>query len=196
MKIVQDKNYCRRCKKFHISNNNKRTNYCQICKNKIAIDNNCFNKWYSSESFVEMSFIDCIERDEWSGFKDIKYDSTLVSKIIIKFPEIKHAISTNKRVDLKKYQKGNFIYLLSDNDSILLKVGQTQNLLNRFSHYYNATKNFPINYDIFLVDTYEKQDLYEDKIRNYLEFLGYLLPLDNTGYRLRYISPSIQKAKI
>lgn len=191
MKIVQDKNYCRRCKKFHINTDNKRTNYCQTCKNKIALDNNCFNRWYSSDSFIELSFIDCVEKNEWSGFKDIKYNHNIINQITTKFSEVQYLISTNKRIDLKKYQKGNFIYLLSDSKSVLLKVGQTQNLINRFNHYHNATNNFPINYDIFLVETYEQQDLYEDKIRNYLEFLGYLLPLDNTGYRLKYISSVI-----
>ena len=41
--------------------------------------------------------------------------------------------------------------------------------------------------DILSIDM-RKQDLYEAKLRNYLEYLGYILPEDNTGQRLKYIN--------
>jgi hypothetical protein len=187
MTIVQNKNYCRRCKKNNINISHNRTNYCNNCRNQIAINKQAFNKWYSSDSFIENSFTDCVDGSEWNGFTNIKYDSSLISNILSKFPEVTHIISTYEKNKLQQYNKGNFIYLLSDNSGTLLKVGQTQNLINRFNKYYNISNNLPITYNVFSTKTYEEQDLYEDKIRNYLEFLGYLLPIDNTGLRLKYI---------
>lgn len=187
MDIVQNSNYCRRCKKNNINIGHNKTNYCTNCRNKIAIDKRAFNKWHSSDSFIQNSFIDCVDSLEWNGFTQIKYDSSLVNIILSKFSNLTHIISTHERDKLQSYKKGNFIYLLSDSNNILLKVGQTQNLINRLNKYYNISNFLPIKYDIFSTRTYEEQDLYEDKIRNYLEFLGYLLPADNTGLRLKYI---------
>jgi hypothetical protein len=111
----------------------------------------------------------------------------LIDQISNKFSDLSYCISTPERQKLKNYIGGNYLYLLSDEKCNLLKIGQTQNLINRFNRYYNASESKPIYYHVFSVDSYEKQDLYEDKIRNYLEFLGYVLPLDNTGSRLKYI---------
>lgn len=187
MQIVNDKNYCRLCRKFNMNTDSNRTNYCQKCKNNIAINDNTFNRWASSNSFIDTSFIDCVDSEEWHGFKNIKFKKTLIHKLTTKFTELKYLISTAERQKIKNYTCNNFLYLLSDGQKNLLKIGQTQNLINRLNRYYNASKHKPIYYHIFVVDSYEKQDLYEDKIRNYLEFLGYLLPIDNTGFRLKYI---------
>lgn len=187
--IVKDKNYCRRCRKYNISLEN-RTNYCQICKNLMIKKEKNINRWSSSSEFVKTSFIDCVDKDFWHGFTDIKYSKKLINILCNKFSEITHLISTSEKQKLKTYNKGNFLYLVSDGNKELLKVGQTQNVLSRLNHYYNISEYKPINYDIFITETYEQQDLYEEKIRNYLEYLGYKLPFDNTGLRLKYIERS------
>jgi hypothetical protein len=185
--IITDKQYCRRCRKYN-QNTSKRTNYCTICQNKIAVNKQAFNRWQSSASFIETSFVDCIEGNCWNGFKSIEYNLQIIDQIINKFPEIKYHTSTINKIEFKKYNQGNFIYFLSDNTNTILKVGQTQNLITRFNHYYDISKHLPIKYHVFSTETYDQQDLYEDKIRNYLEFLGYELPEDNTGLRLKYIN--------
>jgi hypothetical protein len=187
MQIIIDKNYCRLCRQFNINLDHHRTNYCQTCRNNIGSKKDIFNRWSSSHTFVSMSFADCIDKKQWAGFTDIKFHPKLINKLINKFSELNYLISTSERKILKNYQNSNFLYLLSDKINELLKIGQTQNLVNRLNKYYNLSTNKPIYYHIFEVDTYEKQDLYEDKIRNYLEFLGYVLPADNTGFRLKYI---------
>jgi|688.fasta_scaffold05842_14 hypothetical protein len=187
MKIVKDKNYCRLCRQFNINASNNRTNYCQKCKNNIAVKNDIFDRWSSSNVFISTSFIDCVDKKEWLGFTDVKFNNMLIDQISNKFSDLSYCISTPERQKLKNYIGGNYLYLLSDEKCNLLKIGQTQNLINRFNRYYNASESKPIYYHVFSVDSYEKQDLYEDKIRNYLEFLGYVLPLDNTGSRLKYI---------
>jgi hypothetical protein len=187
MQIVTDKNYCRLCRQININQHNNRTNYCQKCRNNIALKKEIFNRWNSSKTFIETSFSDCIDSDYWNGFTDIKFNVNLINKLINKFSELNYLISTSERKILKNYQNSNFLNLLSDKNNELLKIGQTQNLINRLNRYYNISSNKPIYYHIFNVDTYDKQDLYEEKIRNYLEFLGYILPADNTGLRLKYI---------
>jgi hypothetical protein len=187
MDIVTDKNYCRRCRKKHNYDGSPRTNYCLNCRNKIRLDEKSFDRWYSSDVFIETSFVDCISSVNWSGFKKIKYNRKLIQVITDKFPEVQHIVTTTQILNLKYIPNGNYLYLLSDQNKTLLKVGQTQNLTSRFRHYYNSSDALPICYDVFAVDSFEKQDLYEDKIRNLLEYLGYLLPLDNTGFRLKYI---------
>ena len=153
----------------------------------IALKKDIFNRWHSSAAFINTSFADCIEGDHWNGFTDIKFDSGLIDRLIDKFAGLNYIVSTCERKILKNYQNNNFLYLLSDNNYELLKIGQTQNLINRFNRYYNISTYKPIYYHVFYVETYEQQDLYEEKIRNYLEFLGYILPCDNTGLRLKYI---------
>lgn len=193
MQIVTDKNYCRLCRQFNLNQDNSRTNYCQKCKNRIALKKEVFNRWDSSKTFIDTSFADCIEGESWNGFTDIKFNLDLINKLVNKFSDLNYLISTSERKALKNYQNGNFLYLLSDKKDELLKVGQTQNLINRLNRYYNISLNKPIYYHVFSVDTYDKQDLYEEKIRNYLEFLGFILPVDNTGLRLKYISIHITK---
>lgn len=187
MQKITDKNYCRACRKFNLNQDSKRTNYCQKCKNDIALKKDVFDRWHSSASFINASFSDCIEGDNWNGFTDIKFNLSLINQLINQFPGLNYLVSTCERKILKNYQKNNFLYLLSDNNHELLKIGQTQNLINRFNRYHNISIYKPIYYHVFNVETYEKQDLYEEKIRNYLEFLGYILPADNTGLRLKYI---------
>jgi len=186
VKII-DNNYCRICRQFNVNKYSNRTNYCQKCKNNIALKKNVFNRWVSSKSFISTSFSDCVESSQWNGFSDIKFDAGLIGQLVDKFPGLNYLVSSSERKILKNYQNNNFLYLLSDSNNVLLKVGQTQNLISRFDKYYNISTYKPIYYHIFNTPTYELQDLYEDKVRNYLEFLGYLLPNDNSGLRLKYI---------
>lgn len=185
--LIIDKQYCRRCRKYNLNTAN-RTNYCVNCRNQISSNKQAFNRWQSSSSFIEMSFVDCVEGNSWHGFQNIKYNPQIIDQIIRKFPDIKYHTSTINKIEFKKFNKGNYIYLLSDSINTLLKVGQTQNLISRFNHYYDISQYLPITYHVFSTETYEQQDLHEDKIRNYLEFLGYYLPADNTGLRLKYIN--------
>jgi hypothetical protein len=187
MQTVTDKNYCRLCRQFNFCQDKNRTNYCQKCKNKIALKKEVFNRWESPKTFIDTSFSDCVDGEYWNGFTDIKFDLNLINKLIDKFSDLNYLTSTSERKVLKNYKNGNFLYLLSDKNNELLKVGQTQNLINRFNRYYSISLEKPIYYHVFNVDTYDKQDLYEEKIRNYLEFLGFVLPVDNTGLRLKYI---------
>lgn len=187
MSIVYDLEYCRRCRKPHISKSYSRTNYCTTCANEIAVNKSAFNRWASSNIFIELSFIDCIDSNNWPGFIDIKYDSNIINKIILKFPKVKFHQSIYQIKDFLNVEDRRFLYLISDNQKELLKIGQTSNIIGRFNKYYNLSKNKPLKYDIFYVESFEEQDLYENKIRNYLEYLGYLLPKDNSNFRLKYI---------
>ena len=43
-------------------------------------------------------------------------------------------------------------------------------------------------YDLFICRSWESQDLHEKKLRNYLEFIGFKLPMDAEDKRLEYIN--------
>jgi hypothetical protein len=176
--------YCRRCRKFLDLNRN----YCRRCNNLIGRNKKtqAFNKWRSSEVFIECSFEDCIDDTIWGGFQDIKYDPKIVEQIDNRFEAVKY-IKSFYRSDKDKVDDGNILYLVSDANLELLKVGQTYNYKNRLSRYNTLFKNTPLRFDIFSVKTFPEMNLYEAKIRNYLEYLGYLLPQDNSGLRLKYI---------
>jgi hypothetical protein len=127
MQIVNDKNYCRLCRKFNINTDYNRTNYCQKCKNNIAINNNTFNRWISSTSFIDTSFIDCVDSEEWHGFRDIKFRKTLIDQLTVKFTDLKYLISTSERQKIKNYTSNNFLYLLSDGKkNLFLNNGKCQ----------------------------------------------------------------------
>lgn len=182
--IILDKNYCRRCKKYHIST--KKQNYCLSCARKIAIGQ--YNRWKDSQEFISTSFEDCYDKSHWSGFnKKKKYKKAIIKQILQKFPELSYLKSGTKAIDFENIKSDTCLYIVSDQNKEILKVGQSVNIKSRFTKYYNISKYPPFIFDVFCAETYEKQDLYEEKIRNYLEYLGYILPLDNTNGRLKYI---------
>lgn len=191
MNYVRTSDYCRRCRKFHIAKPHSTTNYCSNCCNAIASNKKAFNRWLSSDIFIELSFIDCIEKRKWDGFKNIKYQPSIIKKIISKFSDVNYHQSISIVKDFISIDDVRFLYLVSDNEKNLLKVGQTSNIVSRFQQYYNLSQHKPLRYDIFYVNSFEQQDLYENKIRNYLEYLGYLLPKDNSHSRLKYIKELI-----
>lgn len=184
--IILDLNYCKRCRKPNLLSNPKRTNYCTKCACQIG--KNIYNRYKSSQDFINTSFEDCVDSDCWLGFnKKKKYNKNLITKINERFINVQYLISDNKLSTFKNYINKPFLYLISDSKKELLKIGQTTNPSNRFSNYHNISIYKPIQFDLFLTNSFQEQDLYEDKIRNFLEFLGYLLPKDNTNSRLKYI---------
>jgi hypothetical protein len=183
--IITDLNYCKRCRKPNLVSNKNRTNYCTKCAANIG--RNPYTRYSSSSNFINTSFEDAIDGDYWNGFTKIKYTKQIIQKIIDKFNNINHVISDNKLYKFKNFVNQPFLYLVSDGKKNLLKIGQTVNPFNRFSQYHNISEHKPIRFDLFSVGSFIEQDLYEDKLRNYLEFLGYLLPKDNTNCRLKYI---------
>jgi hypothetical protein len=138
-----------------------------------------------------MSFVDCYDDPEWEGFTDTKFYPDLIKTIDRRFDSLNFLVTFyhNKKLPVSSV---NVVYLVSDADQNLLKVGQTSNVKSRFSRYYNLSKSSPLRYDIFTTETPEEQDLYEHKLRNYLEYLGFTLPLDNSGKRLKYILQGTQ----
>jgi len=185
--LVTDLNYCQRCRKPNMLNR-KKTNYCGKCSGKLG--KNSYNRYASSETFISTSFVDCIDGPVWFGFKNKKYSKTLIEQITNKFPNLKYIKSNTKTIEFKNLCNQPLIYLVSDNRKCLLKVGQTVNPVNRFSQYYNISEYKPIKFDLFIANNFIDQDLYESKVRNFLEFLGYSLPKDNTNARLKYIHKS------
>ena len=184
--IVTDLNYCQRCRKPNNNQYAHRTNYCTKCANSIGRNN--YNRYLNSKIFIEHSFSDCIDELSWKGFnKHAKYKKSIIKQIKNKFPEIIYLKSSNSLKSFKCFINQPFLYLASDNKKELLKVGQTVNPYNRFAHYHKISINKPIYFDLFVTNNYLLQDLYENKLRNYLEFLGYILPADNTNNRLKYI---------
>jgi len=183
--IIEDDNYCRRCR---VSNHvtTSRTNYCGPCSNLIHVDKNAFNKWLNAEVFINTSFKDCVDDSVWNGFTNVKYKKDLIKKIINRFSNLSY-INSIERASQFKQTSSYFLYLVRDSQANLLKVGQTCNVSSRFRKYYNISQHKPITMDILSIDM-RKQDLYEAKLRNYLEYLGYILPEDNTGQRLKYIN--------
>ncbi len=174
--------YCRRCRRFGELNFPGRQKYCLSCRNKVA-NGADFNRY---RDFKSMSFEDCYDEECWGGFSDIKYSEDLLGLISHRFRDIEYVTSfyhTNREtIDSNK-----IVYLVSDSEDTLLKVGQTVNTKTRFAAYFDLSSNQPLRYDIFVARTWDEQDLYEHKVRNYLEYLGFLLPEDNSGQRLKYI---------
>jgi hypothetical protein len=148
---------------------------------------NGFNKYISPEVFASHSFEDAIGEEAWGGFTKIKYNTKLIQKITTRFPDVIYQKSSKKVTDFKGLQSICGLYLVSDNKKNLLKVGQTVNPYSRFSCYYSISEHFPLRFDLFTTESYELQDLYEDKIRNFLEYLGYYLPADATSSRLKML---------
>jgi len=184
--IVTDANYCQKCRKPNKSPYMQRTNYCTKCASDIG--NNFYNRYLDQKTFIENSFSDCVDGTIWKGFNNrIKYKKSLIKQIQSKFPEIVYIKSDTSLKSFKSFVNQPFLYLVSDKQKQLLKVGQTVNPYNRFAHYHDISTNKPINFDLFITHNYILQDLYENKLRNYLEFLGYLLPADNTNCRLKHI---------
>lgn len=170
--------YCRCCKTFDKNVGKKRGKYCARCgsRNKDKRP----NKYESSENFIYESFNDCIDSESWAGFKNVKYSCDIKQDITSKFPEIKYC-HTGQIKDYKK-TRGIYLYTLYDQDYNLLKVGQTTNTTTRFIRY---DKN--LSYDLFTCPSWDSQDLHEKKLRNYMEFIGFLLPMDLEDGRLKYI---------
>ena len=183
---VTDLDYCQRCRKPNRNLYMQRTNYCNKCINSIG--RNVYNRYTNSKTFIEHSFIDCVEGESWKGFnKNIKYKTSLIKQIQKKFSQIVYLESNSSLKFFKSFINQPFLYLVSDSNKELLKIGQTVSPYNRFAHYHNISINKPIHFDLFVADNYLLQDLYENKLRNYLEFLGYILPVDNTNSRLKHI---------
>lgn len=153
------------------------------------VGRNSYNRYIDSQTFMDTSFDDCVAQElTWKGFNTkIKYKKSLVQKITNKFPDIKYLKSDIYLKAFREFINRPFLYLVSDNKKQLLKIGQTVNPYNRFAHYHSISIHKPIRFDLFITINFELQNLYEDKLRNYLEFLGYLLPEDNTNCRLKYI---------
>lgn len=174
-------NYCRRCRKFgdFCFSTSK---YCSDCHNAIGRGDG-FNRY---SDFKAMSFVDCYDDPDWGGFTEIKFHPDLVQTIGDRFDSLNFLVTFYHD---KKFpvDSTNVVYLVSDADQNLLKVGQTSNAKSRFSRYYNISGTSPLRYDIFTTETPEEQDLHEHKVRNYLEYLGFILPSDNSGKRLKYI---------
>lgn len=146
------------------------------------------NRWENSEEFMNTSFADCVDPEKpWKGFRSIKYTSRLIKKITNQFPVVRYIKSSTDLRDFSGIDSICGLYIISDSEKTLLKVGQTVNPYGRFAAYYSLSKNKPIRYDLFSVENYELQNLYEDKIRNFMEYLGYMMPSDNTGKRLEQI---------
>lgn len=176
--------WCRLCKEnFELSRISKqKTPYCSSCRSKISSKEFTFNKYGNKESFYEFSFKDVVDKD-WTGFRNLGYDPHIISNITTKFSSLKYICSFKYEQKALFSNLGDKIIYLCSNDTIL-KVGQTTNIKSRFHHYsYLGNPNF----DIFEAQSWKEQDLYEHKLRNYLEFLGYRLPEDNTNCRLKYI---------
>jgi hypothetical protein len=184
--IIVDLNYCKRCRRQNTSSGRRKTNYCHKCLSKSG-QNTYQNRYRSSDSFISTSFIDSVDGFPWSGFQNIKYSESLIEQITDKFSGVKYVKSSYKLSEFTSLSNNPLLYLVSDTNKELLKIGQTVNPFNRFGHYHNISEHKPIKFDLFITANFEQQDLYEDKIRNYLEFLGYVLPKDNTNSRLKYI---------
>lgn len=173
--------YCRRCRKFGDFNFSNQK-YCPECLNGIARGAG-FNRY---EDFKNMSFEDCYDQEEWGGFRDVEYHVGIPDLISSRFTDLQYLTSFDHD-QRKPVNSDKVIYLISDSKSSLLKVGQTCNTKSRFIAYYDLSPCKPLRYDIFIAKTWYDQDLYEHKVRNYLEYLGFMLPLDNSGQRLKYI---------
>jgi len=178
--------WCRICRKFYPTRSStykRATFYCTKCSSMISTNNNAFNRYLDSDTFLRKSFDD-VCGDRWLGFKDVVYDDSIPILIEQKFPCVRLVVSfhLDKRKQYTSLFRDKSLYLCSNRN--ILKVGQTTNPASRLPHYY-IFGNPKI--DLFEVDTWELQDLMEHKIRNYLEYLGHLLPNDNSGNRLKYI---------
>jgi len=178
--------YCRKCRKFGDFNISKQK-YCPGCLNDIARGSG-FNRY---DDFKNMSFEDCHDGEDWNGFSDIRYDNDLINLISNKFPNLKYLTSFDHK-SRQIVDSDKVVYLVSDSDYTLLKVGQTCNVKSRFNCYYDLSISKPLKYDIFVADTWYDQDLYEHKVRNFLEYLGFILPKDNSGKRLEYIEQTME----
>ena len=171
--------YCRCCKRYVIQNNRRNNKYCGACG--VRNRDKRVNKYLNSENFIYESFEDCIDSESWGGFRNIKYSTNIRESILKKFPKIKF-YKTGK-IESRQKNEGILLYTLFTERYELLKVGQTTNTKTRFSKY-----NSEYYYDLFICRSWESQDLHEKKLRNYLEFIGFKLPMDAEDKRLDYIN--------
>lgn len=182
---------CARCRKYknisefgsRQSNKDKKSDYCATCDSKMRTKDG-FNRYKDSDTFISLSFIDSIDGDKWHGFQSVKWNDNIITNICSKYSDIYYICSfmLDNRPNIDTYDK--YIYILTNQQQEILKVGQTTNLFSRMNSYHYLP-NCKIH--IFKTHTWELQDILERKIRNLLEFYGHKLPLDKSDNRHRYI---------
>jgi len=182
--------YCRRCKSdVTEAYQNKTYKYCggDLCRQSIKEYG--YDKYANSDLFLLTSFDDCVD-GYWDGFKDIQHSGkVLISDILNRFSKLQYVTSfTHDNRD--KIESDKVLYIISDCNDIILKVGLTTSPTRNFRRY-SCYEDQPLRYDIFIVNSYEEQELYEKKIRNYLEYLGHFLPKDDSEKRLGYINNTL-----